>query len=68
MNNRGLLKFRLVVITLLGVGCTLAAATSHFVHPTQTPQAALITNALIGLFGIACFVQAYVLQRELGTS
>ncbi len=65
MKSRGLLKFRMAVITSLGAACILGAFSSHFVRPSQTPQAAMLTNTFIALFGAACFVQAYILKKEL---
>ena len=68
MNSVGWTKFRMVAISLLGVFCISGSYSSRFVHPSQTPHAALATNIVTMLFGIACFVQAYVLRSGLNSN
>ena len=67
MNSVGLTKFRVAAISLLGVFCISGSFSSRFVHPWQTPHASLAKNIFITLFGVACFIQAYVLRSELNS-
>jgi hypothetical protein len=65
MKSPAYIRFRMISIAVLGVFCVYAALSSRFVRPSHTQHDALIINAALSLFGLACFVQAHFLKREL---
>jgi len=64
MEDRGLLKFRMIVSIVLGAGALLASFNPDFLRPSIESRT-IAVHVFLALFGAACLVQSYVLGKQL---